>query len=309
MSPIKKLIYSLLIGLLLSSICSFVLSNGLKKYYEVLNKKNENIFISNTKYDVLFVGSSRVQNNINPKQIDSVTNLKSFNAGTNGANLFESKTIIEGYLENHPAPSHIYLGIDLFSFNTKNKLFNYTNYLPVSKNNTIASVLNSLDHNANMYNYLPFLQMADYDDYAKTNAVKGFLSKKEIGENQNVYNGFISLGLETLDTNKLNVKTETVLIDTVGINALNEIKMICLKQNIKLKLFYAPEYKSMWQKKVTNTSAVFKLIDSISQKNNIEFLRYDTVDICNNPKYFSNVRHLNNEGAAVFSTLIATDIK
>jgi hypothetical protein len=309
MSPIKKILYTVVIGLFFSSICSFLLSKGLKKYHEKLNRKYETAFIDTANYDLLFVGSSRVLNNMNPKIIDSITNLKSFNAGAYGANLYESKFIIESYLEKHPSPKSIFLGVDLFSFNTKNKLFNYTYYLPFSENKNIASVLKSLDHNTSLYKYFPFLQLGDYDDFAKTNAIKGLLSQKELNENQKEYQGFISLGKEILDTNKLNIPAETVLIDSIGINSLNEILAICKKRNIKLQMFYAPEYKAMWQKKVTNASAIFSMIDSFAIKNKLSFFRYDRTEICNNPKYFYNVRHLNNEGAAVFSEIVAKDLK
>ena len=309
MSPIKKLLFSLLIGLFFSSVCSFWLSNGLNKYYTELHKKLKSTFVDSTNYDLLFVGSSRVMNNVNPKIIDSITTLKSFNAGTSGANVYESKVIIESYLENHPAPKSIYVGLDLFSFNTKNKLFNYTYYLPFTENKKLVSELNLLDHNTTLYKYLPFLQLADYDDYAKTNAIKGILSKKELIQNQTEYKGFVSLGNEVLDTSNLIIGGETVVIDLVGENTLNEILLLCKKRNIKLSFFYAPEYKAMWQKKVTNAQFVFSMIDSFSQKNNIAFLRYDTIQICNNPLYFNNVRHLNNEGANMFSEIFAKDIK
>jgi hypothetical protein len=308
MPPIKKLIYALLIGLLLSSICSFLLSKGLKKYYVEQNKKYEKTFADSSYFDILFVGSSRVHNNINPKIVDSITKLKSFNAGTDGANLFESKIIIESFLENHPAPKKILLCVDLFSFNTKNKLFNYTYYLPFAKNKKIASVLSSLDHNTSLYNYFPFLQMADYDDYAKTNALKGYVGKTELGKNQNQYEGFVSLGNETLQTDKVNIPTETVFVDTTGTKALQDILLLCNKNNIKLNLFYAPEYKAMWQKKVTNAYNIFNIIDSFSQKNQLPFLRYDENEICNNAQYFNNVRHLNNDGANVFSRIVGEDI-
>ncbi len=308
MNPVKKLLYALIIALLCSTVYSFLLSKGLNKYYAEQNRKYENTFLDTTNYDLLFVGSSRVQNNINPKQIDRITNLKSFNAGTNGANLFESKVILESYLEKHPAPKYLFLGIDLFSFNTKNKLFNYTYYIPFSENKNVANELKLLDHNTSFYKYFPFLQLADYDDYAKTNSLKGLLNKKDLVENQDEYHGFIALGNNVLDTNKLNIPTETILVDKTGLNCLSDILSICKKRNMGLKLFYAPEYKAMWQKKVTNASIIFNKIDSFALSNNIQFLRYDTLQICNNPNYFNNVRHLNNEGANAFSNIIAKDI-
>jgi hypothetical protein len=309
MSPIKKLLLSLIIGLFVSSIFSILVNMGLKKYYVHLNKKLTTVLIEDKNYDLLFVGSSRVYNNVDPKIVDSVTKLTSFNAGTNGANLFESKMIIESYLEKHPAPKYIFLGLDLFSFNTSNKLFNYTYYLPYAENNKIYTVLNSMDHNARLYRFIPFLQIADYDDYAKTNAINGFLSKTEFSLSQKEYKGFISLGKDVLDTKNLNLPIEKVLIDTNGINYLSDILSVCKKNNINLKLFYAPEYKGMWQKKVTNASNVFNMIDSFSQKNDLSFYRYDTMKVFDNPSLFYNIRHLNYQGSTVFSEIVANEVK
>ena len=99
-----------------------------------------------------------------------------------------------------------------------------------------------------------------------------------------------------------------MLIDTNGTKYLNDIQSICKQNKIQLMLIYAPEYKTMWQSKVSNAKIIFNTIDSFALKNQISFLRYDANEICENPNYFYNVRHLNTTGSSIFSVIVANDI-
>ncbi len=88
----------------------------INKGYRKFNMKFTELFEGHTNHDVLFLGSSRVYYLINPKIIDSVCGVDSYNAGIDGGNLFEFKTSFDAYLQNHPSPRLVVLNIDLHSF-------------------------------------------------------------------------------------------------------------------------------------------------------------------------------------------------
>jgi hypothetical protein len=64
----------------------------------------------------------------------------------------------------------------------------------------------------------------------------------------------------------------------------------------------------MWQNKISNAKEVFDLIAGIAVKNKIEFFRDDSLELCNNPDLFYNVRHLNTKGAGIYSAIVARNI-
>lgn len=308
MGPVKKLSVSLITGILFSSVISMLVSKGSKKYSVHINNKFTTLFIDTSYYDILFVGSSKVHSNINPKVIDSLTKLKSFNAGMDGANMYEFKTIIDAYLAQHPSPKYIVLGIDLFSFNIPRNLFNYTYYLPYFKNKKIDSVLRQNEHYTGLYKFAPFMRITEFDDYTKSNAFKGFAGKTEISPGQIEYKGFLSLENEGLANKTINIPEEKMHIDSNAVKYLSQIVEECKKRDIMLVFCYAPEYKTMWQNKISNPKEVFNLITEIAVKNKIEFFRDDSLELCNNPDLFYNVRHLNTKGANIYSAILARNI-
>jgi len=298
----------LITGILLSSVISIWVGNGSKKYSVHINNKFTSLFIDTAYYDILFVGSSRVHSGINPRVVDSLTQLKSFNGGMDGANMYEFKTIIDAYFAQHPAPRYLVLGIDLFSFDIARNLFNYTYYLPYYKNKKIDSVLRQNGHYTGIYEFVPFMRITELDDYTKSNAFKGFAGKTEIGPGQIEYKGFLSLENEGLDTAVITIAEEKMHVDTNAVNCLSRVIEECKKRNTRLIFSYAPEYKAMWQNKINNAREVFDLIAAIAKKDQIDFFRDDSLDLCNNPDLFYNVRHLNAKGAGIYSAIVARNI-
>lgn len=308
MKPLNRLWLALLIALLFCSAGAYVVRKGLKKYLVHTDDKLNSILVDTTAYEILFVGSSRTHSNIDPKIVDSITGLRSYNAGFDGANMYEFKTLIDGYLQKHRSPTFLVLNIDLFSFDTRRKLFNYTNYLPYSSNASIDSVLCQNEHYSIMYRYLPFFYLSELDDFSKRNAVKGWRGATELAQGAIRYKGFLSLGTSVLDTTGIHIPKETMRIDTGAVSDLQKIIHLCKQEKINLFFTYAPEYRAMWQRNVTNAEFVFDKINGIAANDHIPFLRYDTVTLCNNAAWFYNVRHLNLYGARLFSAMIANDI-
>ena len=308
MNPVKKIVIAFFITVFCCSVAAYFVDAGLKKYLVHTDNKFNTLFVETTPYDILFVGSSRTHSNIDPSVIDSITKLNSYNAGMDGANMYEFKTIIDGYLKIHPGPRYLVMNIDLFSFDTRRKLFNYTYYLPYYKNEKIDSVLKDNKHYAAMYRYMTFFLLSELDDYAKSNAVRGFRHQTEIPPGRITYKGYLSTPNELLDTAHISIPAETMTIDIKAINDLDEIIQTCKTKHIKLIFTYAPEYRSMWQKNVTNAAGVFAVISNIATKNQISFFRYDSSEICNHPNLFYNVRHLDRKGSLQFSAMLATDI-
>jgi hypothetical protein len=218
--------------------------------------------------------------------------------------------IYEAYLQNHPPPKLLLLTIDLSSFSLQRKFFNYTQYFPFLSNKVIDSTLSNNGHNTIPQKMFPFLSITDFDDYSRGNAIKGMTGKggKQVPEGEFQYKGYLSNSNNTIsatDTSKTITKIE---VGNEAINYLNEIIKICKRDNTKLIFTYAPEFNFELQKHISNSSEILAMITLIANENNIEFLRHDSLSICQNPKLFANTGHVNTKGAEEYSKILSEQL-
>ena len=205
------------------------------------------------------------------------------------------------------------LTIDLHSFDLKSgtPLANYTDYFNYISNPVIADELIK-DGYLNKWNkIIPFLRFTDNDDYTRGNFLKGIFNyrKKEISNGEFQYKGYLSNSTIGMVSDTIANRLATFFLSNIGIEKLYDIINICKNNNIKLFFNYAPEYKHCIQNQIKNTPEVFALITTIANKNQIPFLKHDTLAMCSDMKYFSNIRHLTTQGANIYSEILANQIK
>jgi hypothetical protein len=308
MRPLKKITVAVVLSAVMCSFFWLLLKTGLRKYNQDAYKRFDVLFTDTAAYDILFIGSSRTHSGINPLIVDSITKLKSYNAGVDGANIYECKTIMQAFFQNHQPPNCIVLNVDFFSFNTQQPLFNYTSYLPYVKNKIIDSVLTENSQYNIMQRAVPFLLTTQFNDDSKIKAAQGFFGKTDISKNTISYKGYQALPDKYIQNDSIVLIPDVAKIDKRGEKCLDEIINLCRQKKVKLIFVYPPEYKKMWQNHVSNAGDVFTYVTTAAQLNNISFYRYDTLPFNKNNRLFYNVRHLNNKGASLFSQVIAKDI-
>lgn len=310
MKPLTKILLIIFLNIILCQLAFIYLNKGLVKYNNHSTIRLNEIFNSNTNYDILFIGSSRTHTGINPRIIDSICNASSYNAGVEGGNLLEFKMTYEAYLQNHPAPKVLVLSIDFSSFNLKRKFFNYTQYFPYLKNRVIDSTLNHNGYNTTLQKFIPFISITDFDDYSKGNAVKGLTGKggKQIPDGEFQYKGYLSNSNKIITAEDTGKMIHTIDFNKEAIQYLNDIIYLCNKNKTKPVFTYAPEYNFGIRKQFINCPEFFSLVEKTAQNNAIPFLRHDSLSICKNPKMFANTMHLNTLGAEEYSGILADQL-
>ena len=308
---LKKITLILLFCLLVSGVSYMILKKGLNEYKIHTNQRLTEILKNKTKYDILFIGSSRTHTGINPKIVDSILNCSSYNAGVEGGNLLEFKMTFDAYLINHPPPKYLVLTLDLYSFNLKRPFFNYTNYLDFLDNKIIDSTLCANGHNTTLFKIVPFAKITEYDDFSKGNAIKALMHKgNEIGLGEFQYKGYLSNTSLGININTVTVpKNIKYPVSDTAIEYLKDIIKTCIERKIKLLFTYAPEYKFELQKNTLNKQEIFEEINAISKANSIPFYRDDSLSICDNPMLFANPGHLNTPGATTYSLILGNRLK
>lgn len=277
---------------------------GFNKYYAFEQGKVQEIMEGRINYDVLFVGSSRTFYHINPKVVDSVLELNTFNAGIDGANLLEMNMVIKSYLQQHVPPRLVVLEIPAPAFAISIKpIFNPNMYYSYLDHDVVFQTLEPYQR-VRVLKYLPFLQITQSDDVLKQASLYGLFNKRSINPAK-TYKGFKPNGNDTLTIPYKKIKT-IFEIEGKGLQLLQEIIESCKQHKTKLVFTYAPHYNLLDEEM---NPRFFPTIQQTAQKNNISFLNYRYHPISQQHTLFEDVRHLNKAGAVEYSALIAKDLK
>lgn len=300
---------TLAIGCAASIAFSKMIGKGETKYHVHKFPRLREIFDNTTPYDIIYIGSSRTHTSIFPAVVDSVTGLSSYNAGIEGANFFEFKLTLDGYLAKHPSPKLVVLTIDPGSYNMDRKMLFPVQYFQVLQNPVVRNTFKDMkEYKLFFIERLSFLRVIYYDDYVKGLAVRGLLGQNELSRSNSFQNkGYQSNGYTCTDT-LAKYKTKKIEISNEGLKKMEAMIDTCRSRGIRIVLTYAPEYNFKYQSSFSNFDEFIRVVDTVARKNNIPFYRGDSLEICKNPCFFANYGHLNTYGAIEYSKIIGQKI-
>jgi hypothetical protein len=302
--------------LLIVTICTIVLSMlaymltiySIKEYIPEVKANHQLFKGTNNNYNVLLLGTSRMKNGLDPLVIDSITGFSTYNAAVSGSSAIEANMILQAYLVNNPPPKTVFLTADVILISSKKNVTVPVAYITCTDVPKIRSTLVDGGMPLGLYDIVPFLKLSEMTDLYRMSCVRGLLrlfSKQTPTSKRN--NGFINNYITTIKKDKPNAKKE-MPVNVKCVKALDELISTCRQHNIKLVFVYAPEYKHYYTCNVTNLKEVMGVYEERAVKYGIPFLRYDSLDICFEGKYFKDNSHLNAKGAYLYSTIFANDI-
>lgn len=256
--------------------------------YHQSKSRNKIDFLYNSKnqnYDVVFLGSSRVNNHFVPK-IFNDQGYKTFNFGLTRSRLQESALMLKLMVERNYKIKNLILQVDL-NINTNDhseairSLF--MPYLHTSE--TIRNHYKNIEE-YNELLYIPFYRYMNYD--ARIGFREFYQSAIHKKTNALDNDGFYPLlknqrPMIVADLSKYSPKKNA---------AYEEIKAICKKNNIHLIAMSTPMCMS------TINREYFKELRSVYPEiHNFE-------DAVTDDKYFSTCGHMNKEGAEEFTRVV-----
>lgn len=260
-------------------------------------------------YSILFVGSSRMRRHVDPRVIDRVARLPSFNSGTDGGNLYEMKTIFEGYLVNHPPPALLVLALDAGSLDlSKRLLFDPSIYFPYASNPPVATALSAAGISPLLLRLVPFAQLGYLDDSRWRTVLDARRGLIELGE-ETAYKGFLTNGDSVIDLAAPPPEKQHTEISPDSPRLLEELLDGAGRAGTRVILTYAPEYRDRYKALLDTTPAALRMIEGIARSRGVPFLRHDKLEICLRPELFANAGHLNTAGAAVYSEILGKQIR
>jgi hypothetical protein len=285
MKQFLKFIGKLIVIVLITAIALDALYTSV---YHQSKSRNKIDFLYNSKdqnYDVIFLGSSRVNNHFVPK-IFNDQGYKTFNFGLTRSRLQESALMLKLMVERNYKIKNLILQVDL-NINT-NDHSEAIRSLFMPYLHTSETIRNHY-RNINEYNellYIPFYRYMNYD--ARIGFREFYQSAIHKKTNALDNDGFYPL----LQNQRPMIAADLSKYSPKKNAAYEEIKAICKKNNINLIAMSTPMCMS------TINREYFKELQSVYPEiHNFE-------DAVTDDKYFSTCGHMNKDGAEEFTRIV-----
>lgn len=276
-------------------IVLFLLDGLYTKVYEATFTRNKTQHILSLKpglkLDYVFLGSSRVENNIMPSVIEAVTNKKALNLGTQGARLDDMNLFLRLLIDKEVEIERLFVQVDyVFNSESSSDIVRSQVLAYMRSNTTVKNYMKNGDSNFYKNYYIPFYR------YAKNDYRLGFReffasaikkkSKTDFGD------GFVPLYgfLEEAKHKSANLP-KTIINSNKN---LIEIDSLCSANNINVTYFCAPFCSSL-----ESNNYLSKLNTKLPNfKDYSKVIKADSL--------FQNCSHLNKDGALAFTKHIIT---
>ena len=270
-----------------------------KGYYA----KYKTAFFEKNNYNVLFLGSSRVEMHYNTKQFDSLTQQNSFNLSLAGATPQIAFAALKAYLLNSRAPKYLFYEVDYHFLKYRaNEVKEFNNYFPFLSNTVLRNEFSKIDARVNHFYYNPYYSFPYTGIKNISTGLHGWLS---IPNKTDVYyyKGFLKEVLRPhLNYNPINPYYS--YFNITDRNYLDSIIQLCKNNNTKITLISSPIFAG-GKLDVDNKSQIIQHLHYIAKNNSIQFYDCSSMPFCNNRSLFIDHYHMNYEGALKFTPYLS----
>jgi hypothetical protein len=262
--------------------------------------------------DILFLGNSRVLNQIDPRITEEMTGLKAYNLGLEGGSTVYFNMVYQVYMQRHPKPKYLVINVDFRCFDTEQPVFNFPDYFPYLKDSLVYESLAPYysDYQSGIRQfYYKVKRINTKSDPNKISNIKGLISPKIPTELPLVdsLRGFHPFDM-TWESQRHVIKQYDARYSQQGFEVLRDMILDARAHDIKVILICAPFYKD-YLLIVRNYKVVRDSISSIAKATHVPYWNYSDITMGDSSIYFYNVNHVNARGAAVYTRLMSEDLK
>ena len=262
--------------------------------------------------DILFVGNSRVLNQIDPRVVEEITGLKAYNLGLEGGSTVYFNMVYQTYMQRHPKPKYLVINVDFRCFDTEQRVFNFPDYFPYLRDSSVCASLSpyySEYQTGIMQFYYRIKRINSKPDPNKISNLKGLFIHTDPAELPLVdtLRGFHPFYM-TWESQRHVIKAYDAVYSQKGFDVLRDIIGDAQAHDIKVILICAPFYKD-YKLIVRNYGTVRDSILNISKAYEVPYWNYSDILMGDSTRYFYNVNHVNATGAGIYTRILAKDMK
>lgn len=298
----KRLAIYIIGVIVLFAVCDFTAGIFLSRYLDKHTLGGDcasiDYMLRRADEDVIIVGNSHVLNSLMPAVISDSIGLSVYNGGSNGQNLTFFHSMIDGLLQRH-TPKAIILGLDddVLSRTGRGERYNILTPYYGRGYEMIDSCLSCEGKHEKLLMHSTF--------YRYNTIWWRMLLYTIVKDKEHTADGFISKPLPP-KAPVLHHKSDDCRVDEDRIRELDDILSLCRSRNIKVVVVFTPLYENR-----TGSRPATERMRMLENK--YDNLRYidDTSDslFLSRPDLFFDNGHLNIEGAKIYSSQKASQLK
>ncbi|MCE3227907.1 MAG: hypothetical protein K0S32_2458 [Bacteroidetes bacterium] len=270
--------------------------------------------VSGQKYDVAFLGSSRVFNIVDPVLCDSLLHANTINLGIGGAAYAENYLVLHEFLKKNQIRA-LCLQADLWGVIPGDKAYSHPfseeKYLYLIGDNKVDSIYKANSNPLKFYfrKYIPFFKYAEFNNIFSPD-------KMLLGINHDNPDNFNrSKGAALLSGRKEGVifarwdstRLQKSEISRNSVLSLCNIIELAKSRGIAVVLFCAPAYQPFMKELPLNATAR-DTIQNIADRYGVPYFDFQKSDISLDTNMFRDYTHLNKEGATGFTKALCDSI-
>ena len=301
-NPYKYFFSKLLVLFVFVFVSDFLIGNLLSYYYFKQKRGADYLttyVIDSTKADLLIFGSSRANHHYQTDIFEKRLNLSCFNAGRDGSFMFYHYAVLEAVLKRY-SPKIIILDFNDGEFSKNEDSYDrISSLLPYYKGH---SEMRSIIELKSPYEKLKLLsKIYPYNSslliIAGGNAIFSEKKREDI-------NGYLPLTKVWTDSIQNENTPVTYEIDSTKFKVYQSFIQDCINAKITLYIVCSPYFM-----KSTHQDYSIHLAKEIAKKYKVKLFDYSQDSaFLNSPKLFADPRHLNKEGANLFSNSLIDSI-
>jgi hypothetical protein len=294
-NPIKYFLVKLALLFIIVLILDFTIGNILSYFYFKQGsglQYRTTYSIDSTKADLLIFGSSRANHHYNPGVFEKRMNLSYYNVGRDGNFIFYHSAVLKGILKRY-SPKIVILDFVNLEFQQNQESYDrlssllpyYSSHIEMRSIINLKGKFEKLKLLSHIYPYNSSLLTiaignAEFNKKRKSDT-KGYIPLTRI------WNGSIQIDSSSTKYD----------LDTVKIKAYETFIQDCIHSKIQLYIVCSPYFV-----KSGHDDHSLLIGKEIAKRNNIMFFDFSKDStFTSNPKLFSDIYHLNESGAKIFS--------
>ena len=309
---IRQLLHFLIGLIVIGFILDFVIEFGVKRSEISWTGKINKICSRKNVPQIAIFGSSVGEVGVSPLVLNQKLKKNAYNFSIDGTPFIQYEGLIKEFLNKNEKTEIIVLAEAYFSLSPKNEITEIQRYLANINNDNVYNSLFYIQPDlAWKCRHLPLYKYIATDHTYFMNAFDGY--KHYFSGNQLIDSNY---GQRPVDRDwevdeDLNIKKTKyfdIIIDSNIVKKYDFILKTAKKNNKKTVIVLMPVF-TLVSKKYTNLDPVRKALNYLAKNNNVKFLDFTTLEICNQKEYFYNSNHLNRKGALIISNILADSIK
>lgn len=290
----------------------------LDKSYSFALHQNKNIktsyILSNEiNAELLILGPCEPFWMINPDQLDTITNVKSYNLSLSHSNFADNLLHLYLYLNNNTKPKYILLYVTPESMDERYNTFNTYRFAHLLSDTLIDKTVKEFDKKYHQYTSVPFMSYAYYSNLINFNALQGlkhYATNKKDPKRKNGYQPPIVQNYHYQLRDFIDLYPDQVNFKWSDRREkyLKEIISLIKKNNIQLILYESPVYEKAKSHQI-NRYETLESIQEIADENNLPFFIFDNMEMAKDKSNFFSTLNTTVKGSEIFTDSLGHRLK